>query len=1103
MTLYSATPGHPISGVTLSAVSGGPTDFAYVSSGGSAVDVTVLDGTGLTVYFGGVASDTVMSGGFATVSSGGTASNTHVIGGTEVVDGGGTALFSVVDANGTETVLSGGTAVSAVLSAGLGEVYTGGQANGTVISSGGAMNVYAGGTASGTVVLFGGTETIDLGGFAIGTEVSAGGMLVVGSGGSASATLVHRNGTIDLPDLAFSGGTAAVDGADLLTVTEGAQSTTLQLVGTYAGEHFQTAPDNETGTLLTLVEPARTLAWAGAKDTLFGNAADWNDLTNVLNPAAFPPNETDTVQFLTSGGTITATGTAATLQFGGNASWNVASGASLAAVSAVTVGQGGVGALLINGGASISGLGVADTISGAASLAASVTVDGTGSVWKSTGELVVGDAGTGTLSVTNAGSAAAAAAGGLPAMALGASAGGNGALLVSGLGSAATLLGQLNVGQAGGGTLTVGNQGTVRTGNITSPDPSEGLDIAQQTGGSGQATVGGSKSLLANIGRFVVGDAGLGSLSIAAGGTVTTAPSTGSGLPGAVIAATTAANGSSVNVSGAGSNWRVTGLLDVGVAGSGMLTLSNGATVTAGALDGGISAAAVANISVTGAGTELAVTGAAVVADDGTGVLSVLNGATFSAASLTIGSQGDSSGALVVSGEGSVVNLTGAINIGTALGTGDLTVGPGAAVHASVVNLQGQVVLEGGLLDPTVNLINQGQTAGGFGTLAAGDIVDEGVIQAGGTKPTQRLLLVQGTVVGGGTLSKNGTVLPSSPAGLLQITAGGTMELTGPVLNAATTTFQDALTPTGTYTITNSVIDVSFADAAGVLLLDDIAGFAGTITTFKGGDQFVITGGTLSNVGISNGNTLTFADSGVNAGAGGIDRIIFGSPVNAGQFNIVNGNTVQAVACFAAGTRIATADGPVAVERLRVGDQVLNHRGEAKAIVWIGSRGVDCERHPRPETVWPVRVAAGAFAENVPVRDLYLSPDHAVFVNDALVPVKLLVNGGSVAQVRAAAIDYYHVELEQHDVILAEGLAVESYLDAGDRTSFSGGPVIALLPDFTARHWEMAGCAPLVLTSPALTRARLAVVPGARMSTRDGRCPTLSAEGKRHVTANR
>jgi collagen type I/II/III/V/XI/XXIV/XXVII alpha len=115
--------------------------------------------------------------------------------------------------------------------------------------------------------------------------------------------------------------------------------------------------------------------------------------------------------------------------------------------------------------------------------------------------------------------------------------------------------------------------------------------------------------------------------------------------------------------------------------------------------------------------------------------------------------------------------------------------------------------------------------------------------------------------------------------------------------------------------------------------------------------------------------------------------------------------------------------------------------------------------------VWPVRVAAGAFGENVPVCDLYLSPDHAVFVNDVLVPVKLLVNGTSVARVKRDHVRYFHVELPRLAVILGEGLAVGSYLDTGDRADFHhGSATIRLIPDFAARLapeaamlWETRG----------------------------------------------
>src|SRR5580658_1153527 len=575
----------------------------------------------------------------------------------------------------------------------------------------------------------------------------------------------------------------------------------------------------------------------------------------------------------------------------------------------------------------------------------------------------------------------------------------------------------------GTGQMLIQSGTTLATGVGTTLAP-DGLDLGGTAGQEGDATIIGVGAELENAGQFLVGDAGIGSLSIQAGGTVITTPD--SAPAGMVIANTAGADGSAVNISGAGSTLQVTGLLDVGIDGSGGLSISNGASVTAGSLDGAVSAAAVANISVSDA--NFTVTGSATVADDGTGVMSVLSGATFSAAELTIGNTGDSSGAMVVSGDNTIVNISGDLNVGTALGTGDLTIGPGATVNASVVSLQGEVVLENGELDPTVNLINQGQTAGGSGTIAAGDIVDEGLIQAGGSKPSQKLLVVAGTVLGGGPWTINGTAQPQANggAGILQINAGGTLELTGPVSNAASTTFTDDVTPQHTYTVNDSVVDVNFEDATGVLKLDDIGGFAGTIVSFRKGDDFVITGGTLSNLGVTGGNTLTVSDS----GHGGTDQIIFASPVSTSGFNIANGNTIQ-VACFAAGTRIATEADLVAVESLHVGDRVRTRRGDTAAIVWIGQRNVDCRHHPDPGTVCPVRVLAGAFGPGLPSRDLWLSPDHAVFVEGVLIPIHCLINGGTIRQIVVPEVTYYHVELPAHDVILAEGLPVESYLDTG------------------------------------------------------------------------
>ena len=126
----------------------------------------------------------------------------------------------------------------------------------------------------------------------------------------------------------------------------------------------------------------------------------------------------------------------------------------------------------------------------------------------------------------------------------------------------------------------------------------------------------------------------------------------------------------------------------------------------------------------------------------------------------------------------------------------------------------------------------------------------------------------------------------------------------------------------------------------------------------------------------------------------------------------------------------------------------------------------------------PVRIAPHAFGANLPHTALLLSPDHAIFINDVLIPVKCLINGDTIAQKAADTVTYYHIELASHDILLAGGLPVESYLDTGDRANFAnGGDVVRLSPDFSggilpALHWEASGCVPLLVTGPAVEAVR-------------------------------
>jgi hypothetical protein len=178
-------------------------------------------------------------------------------------------------------------------------------------------------------------------------------------------------------------------------------------------------------------------------------------------------------------------------------------------------------------------------------------------------------------------------------------------------------------------------------------------------------------------------------------------------------------------------------------------------------------------------------------------------------------------------------------------------------------------------------------------------------------------------------------------------------------------------------------------------------------------------------------------------------------------------------ACYLEGTRIATDRGEVPIETLRPGDLVCCPlSGGFQPVVWLGHRTVQAGPAVSPAQFWPVLIKPHAFGRDLPRRALYLSPDHAVYINQVLIPVRLLVNGTTIAQEARSRATYWHVELAVHDVILAEGLPAESYLDVDDRGKFSGCNVVPISRREPALIWEAKGCARLVLTGPELDAAR-------------------------------
>jgi hypothetical protein len=137
------------------------------------------------------------------------------------------------------------------------------------------------------------------------------------------------------------------------------------------------------------------------------------------------------------------------------------------------------------------------------------------------------------------------------------------------------------------------------------------------------------------------------------------------------------------------------------------------------------------------------------------------------------------------------------------------------------------------------------------------------------------------------------------------------------------------------------------------------------------------------------------------------------------------------------GTLVRTPDGEAAIETLKRGDLVLTADGKAMPVAWLGRQTVST-RFADPLRVLPIRVKAGALAENTPSRDLLVSPCHALLVGEILVEAGALVNGVSILRETdvPAIFLYFHVELDDHSLIFAENTPTETFIDNVDRMAF-------------------------------------------------------------------
>jgi hypothetical protein len=121
----------------------------------------------------------------------------------------------------------------------------------------------------------------------------------------------------------------------------------------------------------------------------------------------------------------------------------------------------------------------------------------------------------------------------------------------------------------------------------------------------------------------------------------------------------------------------------------------------------------------------------------------------------------------------------------------------------------------------------------------------------------------------------------------------------------------------------------------------------------------------------------------------------------------------------------------VCIEELQIGDGVLTISGQIRQIKFIGHRRVSREPSQSWTGAGPVKISRFAIDGKAPHSDLYVSAWHAIYIDSILIPAKYLVNGVTIvadAKPEALSLTYFHIELDTHEAILAEGLAVESFL---------------------------------------------------------------------------
>ncbi len=412
--------------------------------------------------------------------------------------------------------------------------------------------------------------------------------------------------------------------------------------------------------------------------------------------------------------------------------------------------------------------------------------------------------------------------------------------------------------------------------------------------------------------------------------------------------------------------------------------------------------------------------------------------------------------------------LADVINAGAGHFYGGIEIGEG-----TVSNIGPDAVIKGGVdlyLGTPGSIYNSGTidgrvafNGGNVMNIGASAFINGGITDLGGAASIFNSGTIDGDVYldGGGTVINSGTIYGSTYAlGFAQFddpTGGGIQNrlvvnpgavFVGRVnaagenpntLNSATLEFASgasAGTLSGIGTQFTGFGTIVIDTSAAWLLSGDSAGLAAaqTISGFTSADTLDLTDFAATSVSFINTGDLVLANATANATLDLTGNFSTGDFVIHGDGN--NGTLIEEVTCFTKGTRIAADRGEIAVEDLKMGDLVRTLHAGPQPVKWIGTRtyAAPFANHAK---VLPVCIKAGALAAGVPARDLYVSPGHAICIDNALIRAALLVNGVSITHLNSAeSISYFHIELANHEVVLAENCPAESFAGEYFRPAF-------------------------------------------------------------------